>query len=71
MGISYHRRVKIGDDTYLNLSKSGTSISKKVGNSTINLTKGTITTNLGNGMVYRGKVGKPTNLKGKKNKKTK
>ena len=69
MGISYRRRVKIGDDTYINLSKSGTSISKKVGNSTINLTKGTITTNLGNGMVYRGSIAsKPTTKKGKKTK---
>lgn len=52
MGVSFRKRVKIGDGTYLNISKSGVSVSKKVGKTTIN-SKGTATINLGNGMVYR------------------
>ena len=52
MGLSYRKRIKIGDDTYANISKSGVSISKKMGNVTINSKKGT-TVNLGNGVVYK------------------
>ena len=52
MGISYRKRIKIGDDTYLNISKSGISVSKKVGKATIN-SRGTTTINLGNGITYR------------------
>ncbi len=36
MGISYRKRIKIGDATFLNISKSGISISQKVGKATIN-----------------------------------
>lgn len=52
MGISYRKRVKIGDGTFLNISKSGVSVSKKVGKVTVN-SKGTTTVNLGNGITYR------------------
>ncbi len=52
MGISYRKRIKIGDDTYLNISKSGVSVSQKVGKTTIN-SKGTTTVSLGNGITYR------------------
>lgn len=52
MGISYRKRIKVNDDTYLNLSKSGVSISKKVGNTTFNTRNG-LTINFGNGVVYR------------------
>ncbi len=52
MGISYRKRIKIADDTFLNISKSGVSMSKKVGNMTIN-SKGSTTVNLGNGVIYR------------------
>ena len=39
MGISYQKRIKVGDGTFLNISKSGVSISQKVGKITINLGK--------------------------------
>ena len=52
MGISYRKRIKIGDGTFLNISKSGVSVSQKVGKTTIN-SRGTTTVNLGNGIVYR------------------
>ena len=35
MGISFRKRIKIGEGTYLNVSKKGVSVSKKVGNVTI------------------------------------
>ena len=59
MGISFRKRIKIGDGTYINLSKRGVSISKKVGKATIN-SRGTTPINLGKGVVYR------TSIKGKK-----
>lgn len=52
MGFSYRKRIKLGNGTYLNLSKSGISISQKVGPVTIN-SKGAATVNLGNGITYR------------------
>ena len=52
MGISYRKRIKIGDGTFLNISKSGVSVSQKVGKITIN-SRGTRTVNLGNGITYR------------------
>ena len=52
MGINYRKRIKIGDDTFLNISKTGTSVSMKRGKATIN-SRGTITLNLGGGMTYR------------------
>ena len=52
MGISYRKRIKIGDGTFLNISKSGVSVSQKVGKTTIN-SRGTTTVNLGNGITYR------------------
>ena len=52
MGISYRKRIKIGNGTFLNISKSGLSISQKVGKTTIN-SKGKMTVNLGNGLIYR------------------
>lgn len=63
MGISYRKRIKIGDDTYLNISKSGISVSKKVGRTTIN-SRGTTTMSFGNGMTYR--TSTKTNKKKKK-----
>jgi len=57
MGISYRKRIKIGKNTYVNLSKSGVSISQKVGKTTIN-SRGQVTVNLGNGIVYRKKLKK-------------
>lgn len=52
MGISYRKRIKIGNHIFLNISKSGVSISLKIGKATIN-TRGTTTFNFGNGITYR------------------
>ena len=52
MAISYRKRIKIGDGTFLNVSKSGISVSKKLGRVTIN-SRGTTSINLGNGLTYR------------------
>ncbi len=52
MGISYRKRIKIGKNTFVNISKSGVSVSLKVGKITIN-SKGRMTVNLGNGVIYR------------------
>ena len=52
MGISYRKRVNLGNGTIFNISKSGVSISQKVGKITIN-SRGTTTVNLGNGITYR------------------
>ena len=46
------RKIKIGDGTFLNVSKSGISVSQKAGKTTIN-SRGTTTINLGNGVTYR------------------
>lgn len=52
MGISYRKRIKIGKRTFVNISKSGISISLKIGEVTIN-SRGRATVNLGNGVTYR------------------
>ena len=52
MGFSFHKRIKIRNGTFLNISKSGFSISQKVGKATIN-SRGRTTVNLGNGLIYR------------------
>ena len=52
MAIIYRKRIKIGDGTFLNVSKSGISVSKKLGRVTIN-SRGTTSINLGNGLTYR------------------
>lgn len=52
MGINYYKRIKIGDGTFLNISKSGISVSQKIGRITIN-SRGTTTVNLENGITYR------------------
>lgn len=36
MGISYRRRKSLGSGTFLNLSKSGASVSKRIGRVTLN-----------------------------------
>lgn len=52
MGFSFRKRIKIGDNTFLNISKKGISLSQKVGRTTIN-SRGTVNVNLGNGLNYR------------------
>lgn len=55
MGLSLKKRIKIGKSTFLNVSKSGLSISQKAGPVTIN-SRGQISVNLGNGVSYRTSV---------------
>lgn len=52
MGINYRKRIKVGDSTFLNVSKSGISVSQKFGKITIN-SRGSTTINFGNGLTYR------------------
>lgn len=62
MGLSFRKRIKLDDDTILNIGKKGVSISKKIDdNVTIN-SKGTLTINLGNGVIFK------QSIKQKKNK---
>ncbi len=65
--ISFRKRIKIDDTTTLNISKKGFSISKKVGNTTVN-SRGTVTTNLGNGIILRDSLKPKTTKKNSKNK---
>ena len=46
MGFSFRKRIKIGDNTFLNISKKGISLSQKVGRTTIN-SRETVNVNLG------------------------
>lgn len=62
MGIYIRKRIKIGNGMTLNIGKRGVSISKKVGNTTIN-SKGTITVNLGNGITYKESIKHKKNTK--------
>lgn len=64
MGLSYKKRISLGNGIYANISKSGVSISQKVGNVTVNSRGGT-TVNLGNGAVWRSQK-KNKNSKGQK-----
>ncbi len=53
MGLSFRKRIALGNGIYLNFSKSGISISKKVGKRlTVNSKRG-VTVNLGNGVSYK------------------
>ncbi len=52
MGFSYRKRIKIGDGTFLNISKTGISVSQKLGKVTIN-SRGTATISIGNGITYK------------------
>lgn len=51
MGLNYRKRVKLTDNIYLNLSKSGASVSLKLGNVTIN-SRGNKTIRLAKGVSY-------------------
>lgn len=53
MSVNYRKKINLGNGTSVNITKNGiTSISKKVGNTTIN-SKGTVSVNLGNGVTYK------------------
>lgn len=52
MGLSYRRRVRLGKNSWLNVSKSGMSVSRKVGGVTVN-SRGRTSVRLGKGLTYR------------------
>ena len=52
MGINYRRRVRAGRSSWLNLSKSGASVSRRVGRATFN-SRGGGSIRLGKGLSFR------------------
>ena len=52
MGLSYRRRVRLGKNSWLNVSKSGVSVSRKVGGVTVN-SRGRTSVRLAKGLTYR------------------
>ncbi len=54
MGLNYRKKVRTGKDSWLNLSGSGVSGSKKVGPLTIN-SRGGLWVKLPGGFTYRGR----------------
>jgi hypothetical protein len=57
MGFYYRKRVPVGKRkrTWINVSKSGLSVSHRRGNTTVN-TRGRFWVKLGKGFGYRGKI---------------
>lgn len=55
MGLQYRRRVTLGDGTYVNLSKSGASVSKRRGRFTVS-SRGRVAVRLFKGLRWRGKL---------------
>lgn len=55
MGTRFQRRIKLGKHTWINLSKSGPSISTKIGPTTFN-SRGTTSTHIAPGLSYRTKA---------------
>lgn len=54
MGFQYRKKTKINDNTWINQSKSGASVSRKIGPVTVN-SRGGVWVNLPGGMTYRGR----------------
>lgn len=54
MGLNYRKRIKTGKDSWLNVSGSGVSGSKRIGPVTIN-SRGGVTVKLPGGLTYRGR----------------
>lgn len=54
MGLLFRKSVKVDNDTRVNVSKRGVSVSKKIGGYTIS-SRGYIYKSFGNGMAYRSK----------------
>lgn len=54
MGIRFHKKQKLDDDTWLNYSGSGVSGSKRIGPVTFN-SRGGYTVRLGKGLTFRGR----------------
>ena len=55
MGLQYRRRVRVGPDSWVNVSKSGLSLSKRRGRVTVN-SRGGVFVRLARGLFYRGKL---------------
>lgn len=55
MGFSYRKRVRTGRSSWLNVSKSGVSESKRVGRLTVN-SRGQARVRLGKGFSFRFKL---------------
>ena len=53
MGFYYRKRIRLGKNSWLNVSKRGVSMSQRVGPMTIN-SRGRKSVRLGNGLSYRG-----------------
>ncbi|MBU6314942.1 MAG: DUF4236 domain-containing protein [Acidobacteria bacterium] len=53
MGFYIRKRVRVGKNTFLNLSKRGASVSQRFGPFTVN-SRGRTNVRLGNGLGYRG-----------------
>lgn len=54
MGLQYRDKKKIGKNSWINVSKSGASVSTKMGPVTFN-SRGGVWVNLPGGMTYRGR----------------
>ncbi|MEZ2122908.1 MULTISPECIES: DUF4236 domain-containing protein [unclassified Corynebacterium] len=54
MGLNYRRRTSLGKKTWLNLSKSGASVSRRFGPLTVN-SRGRISLRLPGGLNWRGR----------------
>ena len=52
MGLIFRRRVRVGRDSWANVSGSGVSVSKRVGRVTVN-SRGRATVRLGRGISWR------------------
>ena len=53
MGIYFRRRIRLGKNSWLNISKRGVSGSQRVGPFTFN-SRGRTSIRMGNGLAYRG-----------------
>ncbi|MDO5032241.1 DUF4236 domain-containing protein [Corynebacterium sp.] len=54
MGLQFRKRKKIGKDSWVNVSGSGASMSKKIGPVTFN-SRGGVWVNLPGGLTFRGR----------------
>ncbi|WP_415854028.1 DUF4236 domain-containing protein [Sinomonas sp. G460-2] len=52
MGLIFRKRVRLSKGLWLNLSRSGASVSARVGRTTVN-SRGRATTKLGKGLYWR------------------
>lgn len=52
MGLRFRKSIRLGPSTRLNLSRSGPSVSTRLGRTTVN-SRGITTTNLGGGFSYQ------------------